>query len=859
MKKTTTLAWLGAVAMLLASAVPVQAANVTLTAKSVTPAVGTVEASQLSVVTITFDQTILKYNSVSNPATKCYLNYGTDSQIQASGYTMKGRAANNQFEGGTTTGLTPKGDLPLNTLCLLFENTETKLPTGQCTLTILANTLSPSTSTNFNKNNEFTLTWTIKAADPFASATSTLDPAVGERTSLKDFTVTYSGLTGAINGVGNASDVTLSNGEGTTKEATGITYTDNSFTVSFDEITTPGKWTLNIPEGTALIDDAKSPAISPVTYTIPKPANPFAVYVITPEAREAYSLSQFEVAFPEFSGTPTIDSTKKATLNGVESTSIALNDGKVVVTFSKVTKADTYTLSIPAGTVSDGTNANELIETTYTIINPLAATPVLDPEEYRYYDSLSSFHVTYPDAPEGYIATGGSATAVTLVTGSEINNALSVSFDADRKGFTVNFKEVKKAGSYKLTIPAGTVFNAELTNSNELIQADYFIRNPFDNYQITPQSGTTNSSLKEFVVSYPSFTGTLTVIGGQDAAKLNGVSSTSITANADGKSFTVTFPEFTKAGTYSLEIPDATVSDGVNSTTPISGTYTIADPFANPTITPADGKHLNTILEVSVTFPNAFPEGTTLGDANTVTLTDGEGISVNAVRVIEYENRTGYDVIFDQISEDGTYTVNIPAGFLKYADNESAALQATYTIQKPIGVFANYTSEPAEGDWTPTSNNVYIYISFPDITEYSKVTMDSNPQAIFSGEGVDGTKMSKELPISKKTYDVNCLTLQVPMYAYYLGANVTALSGFYELTLPAGTFNTPARTASPEINLYYVMGTATGVEAIEAVDGGVNVYDLTGRQLLKDADASELRTLANGLYIVNGKKVLLRR
>lgn len=863
MKKTTTLAWLGAAAMLLASAVPAQAANYDLTVKSISPqANNNVSAADLKVVIITFNENVRPYGSATstnNAFTKSTLKVGT-TVVKAVGMRLKGSSSTYNSTRGTTTGLPEYANMELNTLALCFEEA-TNLPDGECTLTIEKGALSP-VSGSYSNNNVFTTSWTIGSPDPFASATSTLDPAVGERTSLKDFTVTYSGLTGAINGVGNASDVTLNNGAGTVKEATGITYTDNSFTVSFDEITTPGEWTLNIPEGTALIDDAKSPAITPVTYTIPKPANPFAVYVITPEAREAYSLSQFEVAFPEFSGTPTIDSTKKATLNGVESTSIALNDGKVVITFPEVTKADTYTLSIPAGTVSDGTNANELIETAYTILNPLAATPVLDPESQTGHNSLKSFHVTYANAPEGYIAKAGNASAVTLLSGSETKEAVGINLDADGKGFTVEFNEVKKAGPYVLTIPAGTVTNAEGTNGNELIQAYYTIYNPFSDYTINPSAGE-YTSLSKFEVAFSSAEATTQLVSIDTKATLGGVESTGITYNGDTKVLTVTFPEVTKAGSYELIIPAGTITDSANENYEIRANYTIADPFANPTITPADGKHLNTILEVSVTFENAFPEGTTLGDANTVTLTDGEGVSVNAVRVVEYEDRTGYDVIFDQISNDGTYTVNIPAGFLKYADNASAALQATYTIQKPTGVFANFTSEPAAGNWIPTATWSYIYVDFPDIPS-DDVTGVGNIPATFSGIGTtpDLDVTGYSLTPNKVNQDGH-LRLQY-MYFNPSYINLNQLDGFYELTIPEGTFTytTAARASerSPEIIIPYTIGNiATGIESVEASEDTVNVYDLTGRQLLKDADASELRTLANGLYIVNGKKVLLRR
>ncbi len=58
---------------------------------------------------------------------------------------------------------------------------------------------------------------------------------------------------------------------------------------------------------------------------------------------------------------------------------------------------------------------------------------------------------------------------------------------------------------------------------------------------------------------------------------------------------------------------------------------------------------------------------------------------------------------------------------------------------------------------------------------------------------------------------------------------------------------------------YEVLGT-TAVEAVEGQeDTSVTVSDLAGRVLLREADPAELSRLAPGLYIVNGRKVLINR
>lgn len=61
-----------------------------------------------------------------------------------------------------------------------------------------------------------------------------------------------------------------------------------------------------------------------------------------------------------------------------------------------------------------------------------------------------------------------------------------------------------------------------------------------------------------------------------------------------------------------------------------------------------------------------------------------------------------------------------------------------------------------------------------------------------------------------------------------------------------------------EITLVYTIGDETsGVVAIEAEDGVYNVYNFNGVKVLTTANAADLRTLAPGLYIINGVKVKL--
>ena len=105
------------------------------------------------------------------------------------------------------------------------------------------------------------------------------------------------------------------------------------------------------------------------------------------------------------------------------------------------------------------------------------------------------------------------------------------------------------------------------------------------------------------------------------------------------------------------------------------------------------------------------------------------------------------------------------------------------------------------------------------------------------------------------------------------GLSANAYNGVYCLTLKKGTVRmdgnvTNARAVNPEDavyndekNLYYNIDFSdkvTGVTAIEADGNGMYiVYSLQGITVMKTTDAMDLNSLPEGLYIVNGKKILI--
>ena len=99
------------------------------------------------------------------------------------------------------------------------------------------------------------------------------------------------------------------------------------------------------------------------------------------------------------------------------------------------------------------------------------------------------------------------------------------------------------------------------------------------------------------------------------------------------------------------------------------------------------------------------------------------------------------------------------------------------------------------------------------------------------------------------------LTLKTPVSEF----------GTYKVVIPAASFGdgqwfetrfyeAVGRT-NPEIVLVYNIG-SVGVDSILSSNENATVYNIQGVEVLRDADASAVKALPAGLYIINGEKSL---
>ncbi len=87
---------------------------------------------------------------------------------------------------------------------------------------------------------------------------------------------------------------------------------------------------------------------------------------------------------------------------------------------------------------------------------------------------------------------------------------------------------------------------------------------------------------------------------------------------------------------------------------------------------------------------------------------------------------------------------------------------------------------------------------------------------------------------------------------------VNIFSGFdddFVLEVPAGS-EEKYRSANGWKNA--ANNIATGIRGVKASQGKVGVYDITGKRYMNHDDAQTVNTLQRGVYIINGKKVLVK-
>lgn len=562
---------------------------------------------------------------------------------------------------------------------------------------------------------------------------------------------------------------------------------------------------------------------------------------------------------------------------------VTLKFGTTVGSAETITADGTWNLVIPAGLLKNAenqeTDTNPLIDVDFII----GGEPENDMTRYTLdpssgtVDKITSIKVSFPETSFWGIDDPKDVSGVTLTkTGysGKVYNAVKydyVGLDYATLYFDLSDAEVKEAmdiveaGTYELNIPAGTFTKYFSTETNANIKATYTIESVGGDYMaycnVTPAAGHVDklstvtlrfgTISQAYMVNDADFsTIKITKKGANtDRGETPEVYSCVSARSADGNNaFTLSFaPEgeseatdILKAGEYLLYIPAGLFYYPLNmvdwKNDAMSILYTIDAPTTTTsleayTLDPADGESIESLANVTLTFPDCtqglqYPFDNLSNIKLNVKKSDGSEEESGTVGCSYDQDKTvtlSFAQLYEPLTEPGEYTVTIPTGTFYEAGNPNATntdITATYTISQSKVLAESISLDIAEKMIVEGQQFKLTATVLPENT--------TDKTVLWSSTDTDVATVDQE-------------------------GNVTVLT--------TGTCRIVATTADGS-NLEAsckLTAVTSGVESVLTDENGrYDVYGLNGVLVKGNATADEVRALPAGVYIVGGKKVIVK-
>lgn len=364
----------------------------------------------------------------------------------------------------------------------------------------------------------------------------------------------------------------------------------------------------------------------------------------------------------------------------------------------------------------------------------------------------------------------------------------------------------------------------------------------------------------------------------------------------DGTQATWTFDPITNSDTYSLYVPDKYFVIGEQFDSYISNattfSYVVADNNTPGEVTydltpdyfePANDSEITSFSILHIVF-----DDTTFTPMNGTApavklLKDGEAFQevdpydMEKFLVNDFFNPSVYDIMFDEVSEPGSYEVVLPQGLFcdeAYDVSEGKEGHANpeivinFTIKGEVAGNVSYTLEPVE--ISPENNSnveeiATVTLTFGEETYAAQImhgfSVEMIPAELYKLDGTEETLLQSVEAFDNPASDFFAPTI------YDFNFSAVAEKGQYKVVVPQGAFGTEEYQesnfkngkANPEIVLYYTIGGNVGVDAIVGNAEFINVYDMNGALILNNCKVEAAKELNPGLYIINGKKVMICR
>lgn len=453
-------------------------------------------------------------------------------------------------------------------------------------------------------------------------------------------------------------------------------------------------------------------------------------------------------------------------------------------------------------------------------------------------------------------------------------------------GLNVVFDAPLAAGSYYITFAQGLFgnnawvesgytsgnANPELTYNftaeDLVVEKDPTTCTPYDGEYVQSISQFEIAFAHKFDLSYA--TSEMPILRNADGETVVTFAYKNINMNDDWTTMIFALEEpITETGTYEFVLPEGFISlmdDSYNqigtnnafTTTAVISGPTVYD-FVPASTNPADGEtavgmssfvlsfdeyvNINYEMNSNVKVYNAeTDEAAYTGILTTDMMSWGKGLKVQFPEALAPGS---YYITF----AEGLFGNNawIESGFT--SGNANPELTYNFTAEELVVVKEPTTLTPADGSTVETITQ--FEIAFAHQFDRSYATTE-NPVVVDADGNVVEEIMGGQVEWNDD-WTIMILKLNTPI----------ATKGTYTLKIPAeyislmdDAYNVLGYT--DEITATVICEGGNGINSIYAEDGNVTVYTLNGVKLIDNKPASELKNLKKGMYIVNGKTMVIK-
>lgn len=508
---------------------------------------------------------------------------------------------------------------------------------------------------------------------------------------------------------------------------------------------------------------------------------------------------------------------------------------------AKIAKADVRTNPV------DGSTVTELKDIVITYVNESDISPM--------YQSENSIYLLNSD---GVRVAEGTAELIgdeTLLR----NNSMNIALDK-----TITAPDIYTLQVEDSVIILGTQYNAV---PNEAVSFTYTIAGEKSGsvvsdlapVAITPAAETIVTSLDEFTINFKSnvvVNPYYDVVVYNRAERTKGVKGTLMASKADPSIVLVKLEEpITDDGVYSVIIPAHAIGDTEYGTSGfMSGHTTVAQTYlyevkagtvSGVTITPANGSNVESLKDFNIVFDNYETAAPSFNYSGQLLNANGDVVATTDTGDFGVEFNECVFSLDKEITEDGVYTLVLPEGMFELNDGaeQSPEMRFTYTIGEVVPEM-NVTLTPADGS---------TVASLKDFTIVFDDYEDAAPSGSYHGQLFD-SEDNVVATTTNESYSWDVLNL----CTFSLDKEI-AVDGTYKLVFPAGMFllnNGDVET--PELTFTYTVDVSSGIAAVEAAAKALDadVYTTSGVKVRKAGES--LDGLGKGLYIVGGRKIVIK-